>query len=66
MKGSERNRFGLNYNLSYTTKNIRFSNNTNLNYSKGNNSPWGSYNGLCQPVSFLQTNGFLRQCDKGF
>jgi TonB-linked SusC/RagA family outer membrane protein len=43
MKGSGRDRFGLNYNLTYINKNLRFSNNTTINYSKGNVTPWGSY-----------------------
>ena len=36
MKGSQRNRFGLSYILSYNTKNLRFSNNSSINYSKRN------------------------------
>jgi TonB-linked SusC/RagA family outer membrane protein len=54
MKGSERNRFGLNYTLSYTTKNIRFSNSTSLSYSKGNNTPWGSFKDYANQFPFFK------------
>lgn len=54
MKGSERNRFGLNYTLSYNAKNIRFSNSTSLSYSKGNNSPWGSYSDYVSQFPFFK------------
>src|SRR5215204_1698286 len=43
MKGSGRSAYGLNYNLSYVVKNLRFSNNTSLNASRGDNTPWGSF-----------------------
>jgi TonB-linked SusC/RagA family outer membrane protein len=43
MKGSGRDRYGLNFNLSYVSKDIRFSNNTSVSYSRSNNTPWGSY-----------------------
>jgi len=54
MKGSERNRFGLNYMLSYNNKNIRLSNNTSLGYSKANNSPWGSYTEYAKQFPFFK------------
>ena len=54
MKGSDRSRMGLNYTLSYTTGKLRFSNNTSVNYSKGNNSPWGSFNQYAQQFPFFK------------
>ena len=54
MKGSERNRFGLNYTLSYNAKNTRFSNSTSLSYSKGVNSPWGSYSDYVSQFPFFK------------
>ena len=66
MKGSERNRFGLNYNLSYTSKNIRFSNNTTLNYSKANNSPWGNYRDYANQFPFFKLTDSLGSVIKVF
>src|SRR3954471_10947895 len=43
MKGSGRKRAGINYNLAYVTKNLRFSNLLTVGYSRADNSPWGSY-----------------------
>jgi len=43
MKGSTRNRYGINYNVSYLAKNIKLTNQLTFGYSKGNNSPWGSF-----------------------
>jgi TonB-linked SusC/RagA family outer membrane protein len=54
MKGSDRRRFGLNYNLSYTTGRLKFSNNTNIGYSRGNNSPWGSFNDYAKQFPFFK------------
>ena len=54
MKGSDRNRFGLNYTLSYTAKNIRFSNSTSFTYSKGTNSPWGAYSDYASQFPFFK------------
>ena len=54
MKGSGRDRFGLNYNLSYTNKSLRFSNNTVVNYTKGNATPWGSYSSYASQFPFFK------------
>jgi TonB-linked SusC/RagA family outer membrane protein len=54
IKGSERNRAGLNYLLSYAAKNIRFSNNISVSYSKGNSSPWGSFSDYAEQFPFFK------------
>ncbi|TMI96401.1 MAG: SusC/RagA family TonB-linked outer membrane protein [Bacteroidetes bacterium] len=54
MKGSGRDRLGLNYNLTYTNKSFRFSNNTTVGYSKGNNTPWGSYSQYASQFPFFK------------
>jgi TonB-linked SusC/RagA family outer membrane protein len=66
MKGSERNRFGLNYTLSYTSKNIRFSNSTSLSYSKGNASPWGNYRDYADQFPFFKPTDSLGNVIKVF
>ncbi|HET7899497.1 MAG TPA: hypothetical protein VFL47_17540, partial [Flavisolibacter sp.] len=54
MKGSQRSRFGLNYMLSYNTRNLRFSNSTSVGYSKANNSPWGSFSQYASQFPFFK------------
>jgi len=54
MKGSGRDRFGLNYNLSYVTKSLRFSNNTSVGYARANNTPWGSYSQYASQFPFFK------------
>ncbi|HEX6170602.1 MAG TPA: SusC/RagA family TonB-linked outer membrane protein, partial [Chitinophagaceae bacterium] len=54
MKGSGRDRFGLNYNLSYVTKDIRFSNVTSVGYARANNTPWGSYSQYASQFPFFK------------
>src|SRR4030095_3136635 len=54
MKGSGRDRFGLNYNLTYANKSLRFSNNTMVGYSKGNATPWGSYGSYASQFPFFK------------
>jgi TonB-linked SusC/RagA family outer membrane protein len=54
MKGSGRDRFGLNYNLSYVTKSIRFSNSTTVAYARGNNTPWGRYDDYAKQFPFFK------------
>ena len=44
MKGSNRNTFTVNNQISYTRNKIKFSNVTVLSYNKSNNSPWGGFN----------------------
>nr|WP_199077320.1 SusC/RagA family TonB-linked outer membrane protein [Pedobacter sp. ASV19] len=53
MKGSSRNRYGLGYSLSYTVKNLRFDNRITLGYTKGNNSPWGSFGDYAKQFPYL-------------
>jgi TonB-linked SusC/RagA family outer membrane protein len=59
MKGSGRDRLGLNYTFSYNSKNIRFSNSTTLNYSKGNASPWGSFRDYANQLPFFKPTDSL-------
>ena len=54
MKGSGRDRFGLNYNLSYITKSIRFSNITSVGYARANNTPWGTYSQYASQFPFFK------------
>ena len=54
IKGSDRNRAGLNYLLSYSVKNIRFSNNITISYSKGNVSPWGNFRDYADQFPFFK------------
>ena len=56
MKGSGRDRFGLNYYLSYVAKNIRFSNSTSVSYARANNTPWGSYSQYASQFPFFKTH----------
>ena len=48
MKGSDRDRYGLTYNVSYLAKKVKFSNQITFGYSKGTNSPWGSFSSYAQ------------------
>ncbi len=43
MKGSNRNNFNAGLNLQYLFKNIKFSNQLDLGFNKGTNSPYGSF-----------------------
>jgi hypothetical protein len=54
MKGSGRDRLGLNYNLTYINKSFRFSNNTSVSYSKGNATRWGSYSQYASQFPFFK------------
>ncbi len=54
MKGSGRDRFGLNYNLGYSNRNLRFSNNTNVGYFKSNATPWGSFSQYVSQFPFFK------------
>ena len=54
MKGSGRDRFGLNYNLSYSNRSLRFSNNTTVSYAKGKVTPWGSFNQYVSQFPFFK------------
>src|SRR6188768_3901521 len=54
MKESARQRFGLNYNLTYINRNIRFSNNTSVSYNKANATPWGSYSSYTSQFPFFK------------
>jgi TonB-linked SusC/RagA family outer membrane protein len=54
MKGSSRNTYGLNYNLSYVAKSLRFSNNTSVSSGHSNNSPWGSYSDYSQQFPYFK------------
>ncbi|HET9276870.1 MAG TPA: TonB-dependent receptor, partial [Flavitalea sp.] len=48
------------------TKNIRFSNTTNLNYSKANSSPWGSYSDYVSQFPFFKPEDSLGNAIKIF
>jgi TonB-linked SusC/RagA family outer membrane protein len=54
MKGSERDRYGLNYMLSYSAKNIRFTNTTTVGYSRANSSKWGGFSQYAQQFPFFK------------
>ena len=54
MKGSGRDRYGLNYSLYYNTKAIRFSNTTSVSYARANNTPWGSYGQYASQFPFFK------------
>ncbi|MES2773054.1 MAG: SusC/RagA family TonB-linked outer membrane protein [Bacteroidota bacterium] len=54
MKGSGRERFGLNYTLSYTNRSLRFSNNTTVGHAKGYTTPWGSYSQYSAQFPFFK------------
>jgi TonB-linked SusC/RagA family outer membrane protein len=43
MKESSRNRYSISYSLSYVLKKIKFDNRITLGYTKGNNTPWGTF-----------------------
>lgn len=43
MKESGRKRYGLGYSLTYSAKKLRFDNRITIGYTKGNNTPWGSF-----------------------
>lgn len=53
MKESGRNRYSLSYNLSYTVKKIKFDNRITLGYTKGNNTPWGSFRDYVNQFPYL-------------
>ena len=54
MKGSNRDVYGLTYNLSYVSRSIHFSNNTTVNYGRANNSPWGSFSQYASQFPFFK------------
>ncbi|AEV99417.1 TonB-dependent receptor plug [Niastella koreensis GR20-10] len=54
MKGSERNVFGLNNQITYSKDKIRFSNSTGVTYGKGNNSPWGVFSDYANQLPFFK------------
>ena len=54
MKGSDRKRVGLGYNLSYAGRKIRFSNNTSVGYNRSNNSPWGSFSDYASQFPYFR------------
>ncbi len=56
MKGSGRDRFGLNYNLTYVNRSIRFSNNTSISYNRGNATPWGGFGQYASQFPFFKTH----------
>ena len=54
MKGSDRTRTGLIYNLAYLGKKIKFSNNTSVGYNRANNSPWGSFSSYASQFPYFK------------
>ncbi|HKH60234.1 MAG TPA: hypothetical protein VKA49_05355, partial [Flavitalea sp.] len=54
IKGSGRDNYGLNYNLTYISGSIRFSNATSLTHGRANNSPWGSYSEYASQFPFFK------------
>lgn len=56
MKASGRNRAGLSYNVSYTIKKIKLSNSISFGYTKGNNTPWGSFDSYVKGIPYFKNN----------
>ena len=54
MKGSGRDVFSLNYNLTFNIGKVRLSNTTSASYSKGSNSPWGSFSSYAEQFPFYK------------
>ncbi|SMC87430.1 SusC/RagA family TonB-linked outer membrane protein [Pedobacter nyackensis] len=54
MKESSRSRYNLSYNLSYVVKNVKFDNRITLGYTKGNNTPWGSFRDYADQFPFFR------------
>lgn len=54
MKGSGRNRYGVNYNVTYVGKKIKLSNSIAMGYVKGDNSPWGNFASYSKQFPFLK------------
>jgi TonB-linked SusC/RagA family outer membrane protein len=54
MKGSDRKSASISYNIAYLSKNIRFSNSFMMNYSRSNNSPWGSYSAYVSQFPYFK------------
>jgi len=55
MKDSGRDRYSLNYNLTYSVKRIKFNNTMSVSYSKGNNSSWGSYESYVSQFPYFRS-----------
>lgn len=56
MKESGRNRYGLSYNISYGIKNVKLSNSIAVGYTKGNNTPWGSFESYVRGIPYFRNN----------
>ncbi|QQT31909.1 SusC/RagA family TonB-linked outer membrane protein [Sphingobacterium multivorum] len=55
MKESGRDRYGITYNFSYTLKKLKLSNTMSVGYSKGNNTPWGSYDSYVKMFPYFRS-----------
>ncbi|MCU7548812.1 SusC/RagA family TonB-linked outer membrane protein [Chitinophagaceae bacterium LB-8] len=66
MKGSGRTSYGLNYNLTYVFKNIRFSNVTSVSSGRGDNSPWGSFSEYAKQYPYFRPYNSEGQLNKIF
>lgn len=54
MKDSGRNRYSVNYNVSYAIKNVKLSNSLSFGYTKGNNTPWGSFDSYVKAAPYFK------------
>jgi TonB-linked SusC/RagA family outer membrane protein len=75
MKDSGRDRYGVSYNVSYAIKNVKLSNSLSVGYTKGNNTPWGSFDSYVKGIPYFKNNDVMgnpikmlepRQSDLGF
>lgn len=55
MKDSGRDRYGMNYNFSYTIKKVKVSNTVAVGYSKGNTSPWGTFDSYIRMFPYFRS-----------
>ncbi len=54
MKDSGRDRYAMNYNFSYVLKNVKLSNTISVGYTKGNNTPWGSFDSYVRQLPYFK------------
>lgn len=57
MKESGRDRYGMTYNFSYGIKNLKLSNAIAVGYTRGNNTPWGTFD------SYIKLFPYFRSVD---
>lgn len=55
IKDSGRDRYAMNYNVSYTLKNVKVNNTIAVGYMKGNNSPWGAFESYVRQFPYFKS-----------